>query len=381
MKVLLVDDSPPARDPIEKSLIIEGYDVTVADDGRQALEKFRSGDYDLIITDLRMPEMDGLELLRRVRAARPDYDVIIITGHGDMDSSLEALRLGACNYLMKPVQLEEVSLAVRKVAEKQDMTRRLREQEQRLIQARKMADLGLVAAGISHEINNPNTFIRGNVQTLIKFWNVISGYVEKARVEGVDTPDRLDFIVKETPAMLHALLEGSDRIKKIVENMAACTSNHRAAGPATTDLNTCVVRALEEGAEDFAADIALDLASDIPPVTGTEDEITEVAVELIRNSVCAVQSRPEPRVEVRTEFVRPDRAILAVSDNGKGIKKEDQSKIYTPFFSTDHRIGRPGLGLSKVFVLVKSFGGDTFFTSEEGTGSKFTVQLAHKRGR
>ena len=376
MNILLVDDSPPAREPLELQLQIIGHQTAAANDGLQALEIFHSERFDLIITDIRMPNMDGLELLKQVRRENPEMDVIMITGYGDMDSSLLALRYGACNYLMKPVSMEELSLAVQTVEKRQSLARRLKEQEAKLAQARKMADLGIVAGGVAHEINNPNTFIRGNIQTLQKFWEVMAPYLKQAVEAGVTPPDRLNFIIEELPKTLEAMLTGTERIKKIVENTATFTRLANNDGVISVDLNECVQGALN-GLCGTLGMIGMDLrlTPDLPPVRGTRDAVMEIVTELIRNGARAVATRIGPRIAISTAKDPSGEAILTVEDNGAGIREEDRAKVFTPFFTTETRIGTPGLGLSKVYALARSFGGDVYFTSRHGHGSTFNVRL------
>lgn len=382
MKILVVDDSKMAREPMELQLKESGHQVLTADDGLAGLERFSAEEFDLVITDIRMPQMDGLELLSRIKEARPEQDVIIVTGYGDMDSSLQALRLGAVNYLMKPINLEEMTMAVNAISARQELSRRLKEQQTRLNQARKMADLGLVSAGVAHEINNPNTFIRGNIQTIKKFWDVIEPFFGRAVESGLEPPPKLDFIMAEMPQILEAMLDGTDRIKKIVENMAVFSRLNETAQVSGADLNSCVrsaIEILDAKAEDI--ELETNLTEDLPPAGGPVEHLTEIVIELLKNSYEAVGETPIKRVAVSTSPTGEGGLRLEVEDSGTGIKPEDKQKVFTPFFSTDPRIGRPGLGLYKVFTLVQGCGGEISFTTREGKGACFTVNLKPHRER
>jgi two-component system NtrC family response regulator len=115
--VLVIDDDESLRRVMEYHLREEGYRVVTSADGRAGLEQFQAGPVDLVIADIRMPEMDGMELLARVKAMQPDMPVVILTAHGTIDSAVEAMKLGATDYLTKPFSRDALKAAVRKALE------------------------------------------------------------------------------------------------------------------------------------------------------------------------------------------------------------------------------------------------------------------------
>jgi two-component system response regulator AtoC len=102
--ILVADDSETIRDVLSSFLGTLGYRVATAADGQAALDQFRSGHHDLVITDLQMPRLEGQTLLKLIKAIEPDVQVIIITGHATLETAVEALRLGAYDYLLKPIE-------------------------------------------------------------------------------------------------------------------------------------------------------------------------------------------------------------------------------------------------------------------------------------
>lgn len=377
MNILLVDDTPYAREPIRLQLLRAGHEVQTADDGVQALAIFEAAPFDLVITDVRMPHMDGLELLKRIKALRPDQDIIMVTGYAELDSSVQALRLGASNYLLKPINMEELLISVERLAKRQEQDRRYKDHEERLIKARKMAEIGQVAAGVAHEINNPNTFVRGNAQILMKYWPIIDQYVRMASEGGLTPPDKLPAILTDVPHLLQAILDGTSRIKKIVDGMTVFTSADRDVGLQPVDVNMCIRKALTVCAESLEGIcVRENLAPDLPPVKGQPEELTGLIVELLKNSITALRDRQEPVIEVATLQDSPSGIQLIVEDNGVGVKAQDQNKVFTPFYTSHAQIGRPGLGLSKVYTTVRRFEGDVSLTSTEGRGTRVAMRLA-----
>jgi len=117
LRILVVDDEPDVRAVLGKVLAKFGHEVQAASDGLQALDMFHAGDFEIILTDVRMPRLDGLELLRRIKEIEcSPAEVIMITAHGEVDNAIKALRLGAFDYLRKPVNLEELEVTLERIA-------------------------------------------------------------------------------------------------------------------------------------------------------------------------------------------------------------------------------------------------------------------------
>jgi len=376
MKILVVDDVALARGPIEARLKKEGHEVLTASDGVEALDLFLQHTLDLIITDIRMPVMDGIELLRRVKERNPDQEIIVVTGYAELETSVNALRLGASNYLMKPINLNELSMAVRAIESQQERERRLRAREERVARARKMADLGTVAAGVAHEINNPNTFIRGNVQTLIRVWPRLENFIGTAELFGTELPSSIQYILKEVPDILQAMLEGTTRITRIVEGLATFAKSEAGLPVERVDLNDCIREALElMKPEEGRRLVSWTPDPLLPPVAGAREPLLGIILNLIRNAVTAVEGIERGEIEVAATGHEAEKVRLVVRDNGKGIPEEDQKKVFVPFYTTHPKIGTPGLGLSTVYATAQRLGGDVSLSSRPGKGTTVTVEL------
>lgn len=129
--ILVVDDDETQRKVLQKILVREGYDVEIAAGGGEALETFRENGADVVITDIKMPGMDGLQLFREIKQIDPDASVILVTAFGDLDSAVQAMSEGATYYLTKPVDNAELKVLIRKAVENRDLlkeNRRLREE-------------------------------------------------------------------------------------------------------------------------------------------------------------------------------------------------------------------------------------------------------------
>jgi PAS domain S-box-containing protein len=126
-KILLIDDEPDILRVLSLSLKADGYDVATAQCGAEGLDVFKKESPDIVITDIKMPGMDGIAVLEKIKGLEPDAEVIIITGHGDIDNAIEALKYGASDYINKPVKDEALSIALKRAKEKLDIKRQLKE--------------------------------------------------------------------------------------------------------------------------------------------------------------------------------------------------------------------------------------------------------------
>ena len=126
-KILLADDEEGIRKVLGISLTDSGYDVITAENGEEALEIFRRVQPSIVLTDIKMPGMDGIELLQKIKQEDPDTEVIMITGHGDLDLAIKSLKYEATDFVTKPINDDILEIALKRAHEKMDMRRQLRE--------------------------------------------------------------------------------------------------------------------------------------------------------------------------------------------------------------------------------------------------------------
>ena len=127
LKVLLIDDEESIRKLVGLYLSSKGYEVITAADGQEGIDLFRRETPSIVLTDIKMPGMDGIEVLRKIKEISPEAEVIVITGHGDMDMAIQALQLDACGFITKPVENDSLSIALKRAEERLNTKRLLKE--------------------------------------------------------------------------------------------------------------------------------------------------------------------------------------------------------------------------------------------------------------
>lgn len=158
-KALVVDDEPDMRWLLARTLRDQGFEVVTAEDGQAALEQISCEPPDVVLLDLKMPRLDGIQVLEQAKAVAPHMPVVLVTAYGNLPSAIQAMRLGADDYLAKPFDNDEILLTVRKALGK-------RELEAARLKAIKVATLLQAARALNHEINNPLAVILGHAQML-----------------------------------------------------------------------------------------------------------------------------------------------------------------------------------------------------------------------
>ena len=158
-KILVIDDEKRMCDSIKVLLSNIGYDVDIAENGRVGIDKLRSRRYDLVITDLMMPELDGFAVMKHVKENCPNTLVIVITGYASVESAVRAIRSGAYDYILKPFDFEIIKISVERAWDKLKL-------EKELERTRKLAQVAKRAISLNSEINNPLAAVSGFAQLL-----------------------------------------------------------------------------------------------------------------------------------------------------------------------------------------------------------------------
>lgn len=269
----------------------------------------------------------------------------------------------------------------REIAERKHAEEELRINQQQLVQADKLAALGVLVSGVAHEINNPTGLILLDVPILKRAHNDTERILEEYyAAHGDFTVGGLPYseMRDEIPRILDGMQDGAKRIKRIVNDLKDFARRDDVADKTRIDLNTVVqtaLRLVDPTIRKATNHLSVDYAEGIPPISGNSQRIEQVVVNLVLNA-CQALPDVDRGVSVSTRYNHTTMsAILVVRDEGVGIAPENLLRLTDPFFTTKRESGGTGLGLSVSDGIIKEHGGHLYFESTPGSGTTVTLAL------
>lgn len=368
MRVLIVDDEEPERMALRRFLSRRDFTVFEAADGIAALEVLDAEPVEAIITDIRMPNLDGIGLLKAIKERKIDAEVILITAYMDMDSAIEATRSRAYDYIRKPYNLAEILQVLKRIASERECRRLLVEKQKQIERNRWLSALGAISTGIMHEFNNPNTIIHGHVthlKELLKLFLERTPQIEKQMTKAGVQPD-------EIFDSFEAIRNASERIAEItrratVFRLSDMEQRH------TFDARAALSQAISR----LDPNRGVALRTEIPPrpleVFGHAEMLSLAIGAILENAIDAIGILPDG--EVIAAISNGEEIRIEVDNNGAPIPAELGRKIFDPFvtFKGD-RPGR-GLGLFIAERIVADHGGRIAYETLADGRTRFAIVL------
>lgn len=387
-RVLVVDDEESIRLLLRWELEERGWHVACAKDGREAVELVEREPVAIVLTDIRMPGMDGLELTRRLRAAAGGPDVVLMTGHASLESAAEGLRLGASDYLLKPFgDIELVVASLDRVVERQRLIRATTALREQVHLADRLASVGLVAGGVAHEINNPACYILGNSALMrehVDRLGVAFDALHRFATRELDSGNAnalLALLEEHTVSTSHRELrqmllentEGVQRITEIVRSMRNLARRDTDGGDMPVNEAVHQALTLVRGSLLPLARVEIELA-ELPSSARFSTELVQVLLNLLVLAARGLQpgeDGAEPRVAVASAL-RAGHVEVTLTFSGGDLPIELQHSLGDHFVGVG-RIDEDTLGLSIASSIVSAHGGRLGIrTSGAGTT---TIQL------
>jgi signal transduction histidine kinase len=385
LRVLVVEDDDVDRLAVHRAVNRDEQPAELidADNMVAAIAAVQNEAPDCILVDYNLPDGTAVELLSRLEAIGNQAPVIILTGFDDEDTALEALKLGAQDYLLKS-QLDSRSLwrAIRYAVQRAEVQRL----HHRLVHTDRLSAIGQLAAGVAHEINNPACYILANLgfirESLRDLRELVagngSGSVDLAKML---SGGELATALGEADEAIADSIHGTERICRIVRELRPFSRIERGELE-PVDLNQVVESAINLTTNEIRhrAELVRELGQ-LPRIVGDRAKLCQVAVNLITNATQAIEAgaADKNQITIATE-VEGGEVILRVADTGSGIPEDVRARMFEPFFTTKEREVGTGLGLAICAETIRKHGGTIEVDSAVGEGTVFTVRIPKKTG-
>ncbi len=410
-KILVVDDELELerliKQRLRKNIRDKEIELIFARNGKEALEKVQSDhQIDMVLTDINMPEMDGLTLLAKLRDIDENLKAVVISAYGDMKNIRTAMNSGAFDFLTKPINFDDLAITINKtlsyVKEVRETLKELQQTQLQLIQHEKMAALGQLVAGVGHEINNPLSYLTGYidlstdaVKNLIHHLRL---YQEKFPNPGLEIEQDaenidLEYFLKNLPKMLAGMQVGTERLINISNSLRTFSR---------ADSESKVLANIHEGIDSTLMILQYRLkAKDnrpeiqvrkdygkIPAVKCYLGQLNQVFMNILANAIDACEESNEGRtfaeiqlepniITIKTEVTQDNQSVLIkIKDNGTGMSEDVKVRIFDQLFTTKAVGEGTGLGLSiSRQIVVEAHGGSLSCNSRLGEGTEFAIAI------
>ena len=429
--LLVVDDTPDNLRLLSTMLSDKGYKVRAVINGEMALKAARSTPPDLILLDITMPQMNGYEVCQHLKAdgKTSGIPVIFLSALDQVLDKVTAFAVGGVDYITKPFHLEEVLARIENQLTIQRLQKKLHEQnaqlqesealerekarqleqalqqlqqtQAQLIQSEKMSSLGNVVAGVAHEINNPISFIKGNLRPVTEYTQDLLKLVQlyeedlpnptQAIQEQLEAMD-LTFLRKDLPKLIASMSVGADRIGEIVQSLRNFSRLDEAELKAV-DIHEgleSTLMILQHRLKDEVGQTIIKVVKEyeeLPKIECHAGQMNQVFMNVLTNAIDVLHlqkslakeansNSPLPTITICTKLLSNFQVGIYITDNGPGIIEEIQQRIFDPFFTTKEVGEGKGLGLSISYaIVVDEHGGQLSCLSVPGQGATLAIEI------
>ncbi len=360
--LLIVDDEAAHTRALCDTLQLEGYATTGVTSASAALAAMRGKAFDLLLTDLMMPEMDGIALLRAAQEIDPDVAGVVMTGHGTIDTAVKAMQAGACDYIVKPFRMNQLLPVIARALESRRLRRLNQELERRIFERTRELevanrDLEAFAYSVSHDLHAP-------LRTIQSFCDLFMAD------HGASVPE-------DGQALLRNVRAGAERMGHLIEDLLAFARSGRVPlNLRRVSMNDLVREILTELEREHSG---RKLELKVPELPGCEADaalLRQVLVNLLSNAFKFTAGRDPARIEVGGSL-RDGEAVYFVADNGAGFDMKHADKLFGVFqrLHSQQEFKGTGIGLSIVQRIVERHGGTVRAEGRPGEGATFTFSL------
>ncbi len=402
--ILIVEDELGPREAL-RMILKDDFSLCFATNGKEAVDHFQNHPADLVIMDMKMPEMDGIEALKKIKEIYPSVSVLMVTGYGTIITAVEAMKIGAYDYISKPFDIDHLLNTVEKgltkrrekldtekmIQDLKQMSDRLLNREKELqseiLELSKLSTIGMLAQGIAHNLSSPLLIILGRSELMReKLIHLRQKMEELFRDERYK---ELQFMVKEYDQNIRdteIIVENVAKLTEMIRNMMQKSRQDQTPDPQLINITSL----LKDELKFLDADLFFkhnikkhyEWNDSLPPFRGVYSDFSQSFINIIKNAVDAMYDSPQKELTVRT-YHDHQAIYIEVTDTGMGIKEEEKPQIFEPYFSTKplKATGREpvgtGLGLHMVKLLLEPYKANITFSSRPGR-TTFTIAIPYK---
>ena len=370
-RILVVDDEANVRETVSKIVNLIGYEAVTTGSGQEALEILKHEPFSIMITDIRMPEMDGFELMKAVRSHFPDTYIICMTAHGGAYTYTDVVGVGATDYITKPFTIDEMRAKLNRVIHEKslilDLTQKSTELEKANAELKRLDQLkSSFISSVSHELRTPLTVIKefislileGHVGSLSEDQREYLGIANKNIIRLTNLIETLlDFSRIESGKGLKLKFEPS-RLMEVVED---------------------AVMTFSQQVEEKRITLENRVDPDIPIVLIDRNRMVEIFINLIGNGIKFTPPGGKITIDSRGLTEKRDYLKIVVTDTGVGISPEDLPKIFDRFYQGGRTqtgiMTGTGLGLAITKEIIEGHQGSIQAESKFGSGASFVFTL------
>ena len=367
-RLLVVDDEAPQQRALCEILVDQGYDVVGCTDPLEALGRLDTSAFELMLTDLQMPGMDGIELTRRAQAVAPDMVVVLMTAHGSIGSVVDAMKNGAIDYVQKPFRISGIVPAVERALEVQRLRVNNRRLEAEVSQQVKELvavnqELDAFAARLAHDLRGP----------LVNMRSILAMTLQ-------DLGEQLD---PQQAEMMRRGVQSGDLALRMVRDLldfARLGNQPLTMAPLRLDE---VLKAALATVQPQCADRAIDWSiGPMPEINGHAGLLQQAFVNLLGNAVKYTSAREQAHISVAARALPDGGHHIVFADDGAGFDPKLADQLFKPFrrlHTADEFVGE-GMGLANVRRIVERHGGTVVARGRLGEGASFTIALPARQG-
>ncbi len=363
--ILVADDEKTTRELLARALLSKGFTVETASNGAEALEKIQEQPFDMLITDLLMPNIVGMELIQKARQILPDLIVIVITGHATLETAIQALKQGAYDYITKPFEPEFIIPVIERGLEKLHLRQKNAELEQI---TKKLQEIEQIKSDlldtITHEFSTPIAIIKAYIDMFL------DGHFDTSNPRHIDS--------------LRSIRSAVVRLERLVMNLLTLSLGKGQSLELKKEkifIQDIISNAMSQLNEDITKkniNVILNIEPHLPPVEADPSKLSIAVLNLLDNAVKF--NKTGGIIRISASQLKSKSIGVAISDTGIGIPEEKIEEIYSPFTQVDMSSTREhqgtGLGLTVAKTIIEAHNGKITLKSKIGKGSTFIFVLA-----